>query len=437
MNALGFENKASSAAADEPAPSQNRRRRILMLTHRVPYPPDRGDRIRSWNILQHLSKECDVSLACVSDEPICPDARQRLESVCDRVAIAPLGKRTQWLRAGASAVRGDALTAGLFYSSALAKTVDRWADSDSFDSVFVYCSGMLRYVRSRPLCNLPKVVDLVDVDSQKFHAYADNANFWKRVIYRTEARRVGRLEHEAVRTSQAVTLVSDAEADVLRTRLASGGHAIHGVPNGVDTTYFAPQTSDATAIDTRSNRGENPKLAFVGVMNYPPNVAAVQWFLEHVWSGLRREIPGITFDIIGKHPSPAVNKLAQLPGVLVTGAVPDVRPYLRSADIVIAPLQIARGIQNKVLEAMAMGKPVIASPHAATGIDAVDGQHLRIAETADQWAQQVVALCRDRSQCERIARDARQLVCQRYTWPATLAGFDSLLQPGRPAANVS
>ncbi|QDS88356.1 D-inositol-3-phosphate glycosyltransferase [Rosistilla ulvae] len=437
MNALGFENRPASDSDMEIPTAQTPRRRILMLTHRVPFPPDRGDRIRSWNILQHLSKQYDVSLACVSDEPICPTARLRLESVCERIAIAPLGKRTQWLRAGASAVRGDALTEGLFWSAALAKTVDRWADSDPFDSVFVYCSGMLRYARSRPLCKLPKVVDLVDVDSQKFHAYADRANFWKRVIYRTEARRVGRLEREAVRTAQAVTLVSDAEAELLRTSLGAGAHAIHGVPNGVDTAYFNPQPSDAAAVDPDRSGDERPKLAFVGVMNYPPNVAAVEWFLENVWSGLRREILEISFDIIGKHPSPAVRKLAQLPGVQVTGAVPDVRPYLRSSDIVIAPLLIARGIQNKVLEAMAMGKPVVASAQAATGIDAVDGQHLRIAESADQWVQHIVDLCRDQPQRQRIAHDARQLVCQRYTWPATLTGFDSLLLSRRSVTNVS
>ncbi len=415
-----------------------------MLTHRVPYPPDRGDRIRSWNILRHLSQTFDVSLGCVSEEPICPDARQRLESVCCRVAIAPIGPQTKWLSAGISAARGRSLTEGLFWSRSLGKTLDRWAAAESFDAVLVYCSGMLRYARRRDLNNVPRFVDLVDVDSQKFYDYADNATTWKRAIYRTEGHRVRRMEHDAVRMSKAVTLVSDAEATVLSETLEKGEYPIHGIANGVDTEYFCPtagsrrtesrqssvvsrqqeeESSHSSVVSRQQEETREPQtatvsartavpaancqlatddsgaagsansgaagLVFVGVMDYLPNIEGVQWFADRVWPLLREQFPTISLEIVGKHPTPAVLKLSRIAGIQVTGAVPDVRPHVAGADIVIAPLQIARGIQNKVLEAMAMARPVVATTSAATGIDAINGQHLMIADSPQQWVDQI------------------------------------------------
>ncbi len=397
---------------------------LLMLTHRVPYPPDRGDRIRSWNILKHLSQDFEISLGCVSDEAICPEAKSALESICRHVMIAPIGRRRRWLRAGAGAARGRSLTEGLFWSPMLHKTLLRWNELERFDGILVYCSSMLPYARHGQLRQIPRFVDLVDVDSQKFFDYADHSSLWKRTLYRTEAQRVRKLEHDAVRTAKAVTLVSEDEALLLRRTMDRAEHPIHGICNGVDTEYFHPGLSEQAP---QTSALTEPRLCFVGVMDYLPNVTAMQWFASQVWPQLRQRYPGASLQIVGKHPTSEILSLTRLPGIDVTGAVPDVRPFLRSADMVVAPLQIARGVQNKVLEAMSMARPVVASSAAATGIDCTDGQHLCIADQPQQWLQRIDWLCGDDQRRQRLGQSARQLVCQQYTWQARLSQLRGLI----------
>ena len=231
-----------------------------------------------------------------------------------------------------------------------------------------------------------------------------------------------------------MTLVSDQEANLLSKTLSPGEHPIHGVANGVDTQYFSPQQWDDAIPVSADDKLQSPKLVFVGVMNYPPNVEALHWFVENVWSPLRQRYPKANLEIVGKHPSPSILQLARHDGIEVTGAVPDVRPHVAKADMVIAPLQIARGVQNKVLEAMSMARPVVSSPDAATGIDAVDGNHLLIAQTPQEWLTQIGRLCSEPMLRERLATNARQLICERYTWQATLAGLDRLLTRHLPAS---
>ena len=403
----------------------SQRRRLLMLTHRVPFPPDRGDRIRSWNILKFLSKSNDMYLGCVSDEPVPDKVRKKLDSVCEHVTIAPIGSKSKWMRAGFSASRGRSLTEGLFWSPTLDRSLSQWTKQHQFDAVIVYCSSMLRYARRPHLRNIPHFVDLVDVDSQKFYEYADNAKSWKRAIYRTEANRVQRLEHDAVRLSKAVTLVSDAEAEVLCNTLQQGEHGVHGVANGVDTEYFAPQ--NLLQDDKQQTAIDKPKLVFVGVMNYPPNVEALCWFVANVWPKLKQQYPGASLEIVGKHPNNEVLHLANHDGIHVTGSVPDVRVHVAKADIVIAPLQIARGIQNKVLEALSMAKPVIASPKASHGINASHEQHLLIADSPSEWLQAITRFCESPELRHTLSTNARDLICQRYTWQATLSKLNELL----------
>ena len=401
------------------------RRRLLMLTHRVPFPPDRGDRIRAWNILKHLSQTYRVSLGCVSEEPVTADISAKLNSVCEQYSIAHIGSKTKWLRAVASASHGRSLTEGLFWSPTLDRTLQAWTREQQFDAVLVYCSSMLRYAYRHYLRVIPHFVDLVDVDSAKFFEYAEKTHSWKKAIYRSEANRVQKLEQAAARSSKAVTLVSDAEAEVLRNTLHSDANCVHGVANGVDTHYFAPQQE--TTPSPPRNELTNPKLVFVGVMNYPPNVDALSWFVSNVWSDLKTCYPHAELEIVGKHPSREVQQLTTHDGIHVTGAGPDVRSHVAKADIVIAPLQIARGIQNKVLEALSMGKPVIASPKASQGINALHDQHLLIADKPEDWLKAIADCCQSGDLRRKLSSNGRERICEHYTWQATLGKFNDLL----------
>lgn len=410
-----------TAAPDPETDHGNRKPQILMLTHRVPFPPDRGDRIRSWNMLRHLADRADVSLACISDEPCDPQARQVLSEMCRRVVIAPVGPRARWIRAGVLALGGSAMTEGLFWSRRLARTLDHWADCTPFDVALVYCSSMLRYTRRRRLSVIPKVVDLVDADSQKWLDYATTAAPWKRPLYMAESRRIGRLERQSVLTSRAVTLVSDAEARVLRNALGIRQGNVYGLSNGVDTDYFSPQ------ISPTDNAGESIRLAFVGALDYFPNVDGLRWFAETVWPRLRQKHPGISLHVIGRNPNAQARALEKIAGIRVVGPVEDVRPSIAQAHAIIAPLRIARGIQNKVLEAMAMEKPVLATPEAAEGIDAIPDKEIVINRTVDDWVDTVSTLAEHPELRKQFGIAARQLVTEQYGWSQRLKPLDRLL----------
>jgi sugar transferase (PEP-CTERM/EpsH1 system associated) len=408
----------------------SRRPEILFLAHRFPYPPDRGDRIRSWNILRYLSQRANVSLACTTDTPIKNEEMNAVRSICDRVLIAPLDRRMRWVHASSHWLAGKSLTEGLFWSRKFALTLDYWADVTPFDQVFVYCSSMLPYARRKSLRSLSRVVDLVDVDSQKWKDYAEKSNFIRRQIYHSEAQRISRLEKLSGSESNAVLLASEAEAVLLRGQVDCGKSSILGVSNGVDSNYFDMQAVPPglrLAVHTNQTDPTALRLIFVGVLDYLPNIEGLRWFLQNVWHPLRQRLPNLTLDIVGKNPGLEISKFVAQPGVRLVGPVEDVRPFIAAADVVIAPLKIARGIQNKVLEAMSMAKPLLLTTLAAQGIDAVSDKHYVVADTAEDWIENLAALARCPEARHQMGELAREFVELEFNWDTCLAPLDRLL----------
>lgn len=387
---------------------------VLFLVHRVPYPPNRGDRIRSFHMLKHLASLANVYLATLDDEPVQPETVAELRRYCQQVAIEPLG-RGRWLGALSSLAAGGSATEGLFRSPALRRTVEAWAGNIQFDAVVVFCSSMAQYLKASDFSGVRTLVDLVDVDSQKFFDYAHAKSAWKAWVYRLEGRRLRNLESTISRSADAVTLVSEAEAKLFRRFCPND--STFAVPNGVDLHYFQPQREPAV-----QNR-----CVFVGALDYPPNIDAMQWFCGQVFQKIRETLPNATLAIVGRNPTSAVRQLADLPGVEVIASVPDVRPYMAQASVAIAPLRIARGIQNKVLEAMAMALPVVVSPAALEGLEAEPGRHVLCAESADQWINEVTRLCRDRSLASELGQAGRSFVESTHSWSVCLSTLDEVL----------
>jgi sugar transferase (PEP-CTERM/EpsH1 system associated) len=386
---------------------------ILMLTHRVPYPPDKGDRIRTFHILRELGRRSAIHLACLADEPIEPGVREVLEGHCHRVAIVPLG-RGRWVRALGSLALGRTATEGAFVSAELRATLRRWARDTRFRAMLASSSGLVPYLRDRALRDVPAVVDLMDLDSQKWLDYAEADRGPRRWAHRLEGRRLRRLERGLTSWARAITLVSDAEAELYRRCCGDG--PVHAVTNGVDLDYFRPSvTSDESGC------------VFVGALDYRPNVDAATWFCRQVWPEIRRRLPAARFALVGRSPSEEVRQLAAWPGVELVGQVADVRPYVARAAVVVAPLQIARGVQNKVLEAMAMGKAVVASPQALDGLGAAPGTDLLAASTPDAWSAAVAQLLGDAALRRRLGDSARRYVERRHRWDTCLVPFGTLL----------
>ncbi|MBN1910419.1 MAG: TIGR03087 family PEP-CTERM/XrtA system glycosyltransferase, partial [Pirellulales bacterium] len=302
------------------------RPQILFLVHRVPHPPNRGDRIRSFHLLRFLAARADVHLAYLSEDPPPAETIAVLDGLCRNVAAVRLGRRRRWLAAARTVGLGRTATEGLFCSGALRRLVTNWASRIQFDAVVVFCSSMVQYLDARELKGVPVVVDLVDVDSQKWLDYAARARGLRRFLFNLEGRRLRRLERALPKRARAVTLVSQSEVDLYRGFCPTD--VVHAIPNGVDLDYFQP----ANTID-----GEREETCvFIGALDYRANLDGVSWFCEHVWPQIRRRRPEARFELVGSRPGVVARRLGALPGVELIGPVEDVRPSLRAAQVVVA-----------------------------------------------------------------------------------------------------
>ncbi|MFZ5705953.1 MAG: TIGR03087 family PEP-CTERM/XrtA system glycosyltransferase [Pseudomonadota bacterium] len=394
---------------------------ILFLVHRAPWPPDRGDRIRSWHMFEALARLAPVHVAALADNADDADvARRKLAPLCKSLAIE--GRNVARSIALAKAVlRGEPVSNHLFRNAALARHVDTLIGQDQVSHIVAFSGQMAQYLPAR--FDGPVLMDFVDVDSAKFAAYAEQDRrqplHW---VHRREARVLGAYEAAVAARVSASLFVSEAEAALFRQRSGLGEDKVLAVENGIDTDRFDP----ALPFDP-VGRGEGPLAVFTGQMDYRPNIDAVRWFAADILPLVRRRHPAARFAVVGRAPTDEVRALAQLPGVTVTGEVPDVRPWLAAADAVVAPLLLARGVQNKLLEAMAMARPVVASAAAAAGIDAAPGEHLLVADDAAAMAQAVGALFDDRAAAAAMGRAARERMIARYGWDARMAPLGALL----------
>jgi len=392
---------------------------LLYLVHRLPYPPDKGDRIRTFHLLKQLSRLASVHLACLADEPPEEATIDALRRYCTRVEVVRLGSPIRWLRALGSLVRGHSVSEGAFSAPGLRTILRRWTRETRFHATLASASSLVPYLQMDELRNVPSVVDLIDVDSQKWLDYAESARGPAAWLYRTEGRRLRRLEHDLPDWTRAVTLVSEAEVQLYRQFRAGG--TVSAVPNGVDLDYFRP----SPGVDERG-------CVFVGALDYRPNVDGACWFCREAWPEIRRRHAEARITLVGRQPVPAVRRLDRLAGVEVVGQVADVRPYLAEAAVAVVPLRIARGIQNKVLEAMAMGKAVVSSPQALVGLRVEPGVHVLVASTPGEWADLVSRLLNDRDLRRRLGTAGRRYVEEHHCWQDCLEPFGAIL--GLPSA---
>jgi polysaccharide biosynthesis protein PslH len=378
---------------------------ILFLAHRLPYPPDRGDRIRSWHVLKALATLAPVHVVAPLDDASDAQHLRMVESVAASVTTA-VRPKSRGLAVGKSFLTGQAASVELFTVPKLVRNVQRIIASGGINTVYAFSGQMARYVPT--LNGVRFVMDFVDMDSAKFAAQAQAARGATRMILSRESKRLQAFEAETAMRADVSLFVSRAEADLFEQ--ATGIRA-DVLENGIDLDHFR---SDAVAPVL----ADAPLIVFTGQMDYGPNIDAVTSFVCDVLPRLG----AVTFAIVGRAPTAAVRALAG-PMVTVTGEVPDTRPWLAAADVVVAPLKLARGVQNKILEAMAMGKAVVASASAAQGIDATDGREII---AADDPTDAIMALLRDPERRRALGLSARARMVARYGWDAQmtpLAGF--------------
>ncbi len=395
---------------------------LLFLAQRLPYPPTKGEKIRAFHELKYLSQWYEIHLGCLIDDP---DDLQYIETIrplCRDLHAAQINRRVRRVTCLQGLLSNEALSVTYFRHRSLAKWVSNVLATIRPAVTFVSSSNMAPYILGLPAAHR-RVVDLVDVDSEKWHAFAQTTKGPMRFIYQREWRQIAGLEQRIVRECDLAAFVSNAEAALFTRQNPDCAPRIRGVSNGVDHRYFDPVTHYAPVYDIA-----RPNFVFTGTMDYPPNADAVIWFATGILPLIRRTLPAAQFHVVGSNPSPEVLKLARLHGVFVTGRVPDVRPYLAHATAGVAPMRIARGIQNKVLEAMAMARPVVLTSGALEGIEACPDTEVILADTPEDFA---AACCWMAASTDgnRVGAAARARIVRDYNWDTTLRRFDDILRP--------
>ena len=500
--------------------------KILYLAHRIPYPPNKGDKIRSFNEIKYLSQSHDIHLACLADDPKDLKYEAELTKYCKTVRIVPINPQLAKLKSIFYLLTKQPLTVPYFYSRKLQQTIDHLLSANDYDAIFCFSSPMAEYVfKSRLLVSSclklekslvkglpvtinqqpasrnqkpasrnqqPKLImDFVDVDSDKWTQYSKYARFPKSWIYALEGRRLADYERTVAEAFDHSIFVTQAEVEVFK-KLNPHIQSVIAISNGVDLDYFSPtylnkksaidygqstkdqepstinrqpesrnqppatnhhepstinqqlesrnqipETSNqhpetgnknpATRIQQLETSTQQPVIVFTGAMDYYANIDGVVWFTKEVLPLIKKEIADVQFYIIGSNPTKEVIELSGNNGVTVTGYVPDTREYLRRATVAVVPLRIARGIQNKILEAMAMGLPVVATPQAFEGIEAKPDRDLILGEDEDMIAKGVIKLIKEVSLRKFLCNSARRVVENNYCWTKNLEGLDSIL----------
>lgn len=401
---------------------------ILFLSHRIPFPPDRGDKIRSHHLLKGLAKLGPVHAGTFAETDGDRAQEPELAGISKSHLLADR-KKPLPLAGIEALITGKPVSLTAFDSTPLRDWVHRTLAENPIDTIFVFSGQMGQYVPDSFAGRV--IIDLCDVDSAKFEQYAAGGNrVW---LNRREGRLLSLEEGRLARRADTVLLISAEETALLRSRIGSnGGRDIRPLGNGIDAAFFDPETvSPHTEFDA-----EAANFVFTGQMDYAPNVAAVRNFVDSILPLIRSAKP-IRFHIVGRAPTDAVLGLARHPAVTVWGEVPDVRPFLAASSAVVAPLTIARGVQNKVLEAMAMARAVVLTPEAATGIGADDGRHFLIGNDAAAFARSLEQLLENSTLAQSIGQAARSFVVGRMSWDAVHRELAGIVGKGEGAINAA
>lgn len=395
--------------------------RILFACHRLPYPPNRGGKIRPFHMIQHLGQKHSVVVASLAHSEEEMEQGAGLGQFCEQVLAEVLPSPTRWMQAVAALPQSTPSSVAYFRSSRLQERVQQTGQRTRFDLVMVHCAFAAQYV-SR-LSGAIRILDFGDLDSAKWFAYARHRPFPFSLGYRLESGKLRSYERKLAAQSDYCTVTTEGERKEFETLGVAAPCRV--IPNGVDCDYFAPRSVA---------RSGSRVIAFLGRMDYFPNIDAVVHFSKAIFPIIRRSLPDAELRIVGSNPTGTVRDLSRIPGITVTGYLPDVRPAVEDVAVAVVPLRIARGTQNKVLEFMAMGIPVVVTPEASQGIQAVVGRDLLVASQPEEFAQKTVAVMQDGRLRAALSASGRRQVEMAHSWPASMKILDSVLEEAGTAA---
>ncbi len=424
--------------------------KILFLAHRIPYPPNKGDKIRSFNEIKYLSQKHEIHLACLADDPRDLKYEEDLKKYCAITKVVLIRPKLARAKSIFGLFSTKPLSVPYFYSKRLQETINHWQSINSYDAILCYSSPMAEYVfrsdRPSTIKRLPSLImDFVDVDSEKWKQYAQRARWPLSWIYHLESKRLAEFERRVAERFDHSILVTHEEERIFKIKNPHIKNILV-ITNGVDLNYFSPKCLQATDVSTRppalntqhSTVGSqspslglqpsSPIIVFTGAMDYYANIDGVIWFSKEILPLIRKTLPEVQFYIVGSKPTKEILSLSEKDGIKVTGYVPDTREYYQQATVAVVPLRIARGIQNKILEPMAMGIPVVATSEAIKGTEATMSDGVRVADNPEDFAQETLCLMRDPMLRQECSVHARRYVENHHRWENHGFCLESLLQ---------
>ncbi len=388
---------------------------LLYLCHRIPYPPNKGDKIRSFHWLKGLSESFDIYLAAFVDDKDDWQYIEKLKAYCADYHMVQLDPALAKLKSVTALVKNQPLTLPYYFDARLQQWVEQVVNKHDIKNILVFSSSMAQYVETAQYSMCNRVIDFVDMDSDKWLQYAKSKSWPMSWVYQREANRLLKYEQTIASAFDCSLFVSDAEMNLFQQKCAGVGRQLGYVNNGVNTDYFLPQRHFHNPYDR-----ELFNVVFTGAMDYWANVDAVRWFVEEIFQPMKMSMPRLQFHIVGSKPTKQVMELQKNKGVFVTGAVDDIRPYIYHAALVVAPMRIARGIQNKVLEAMAMAKLVITSPQGYEGLAAEIEKEIIVANHPHEWIDFLKRYGESSSSNRVVGDRARKCVVNKYSWQSSI-----------------
>ena len=401
---------------------------IVVLSHRVPFPPNKGEKIRTFNQIKFLASQGhEISLFSPydNDDELIHYKSLQQQNICQSVSHFSLSAKPLRLLKGL--IKGQSLSVANFYTENLQADFDRFISSNKIDAIICSASSMAEYIfQSDILKSMAKgpllIMDFMDVDSDKWAQYKRSSHFPMSWIYNREHKLLSQFERKIANRFNICYLIAQAEVDLFKENIINSNN-IHVLGNGLDSTvFFPPKVKKANLA---------PVLLFTGVMDYKPNVDAVVWFVDKCWQSFTAKYPEARFIIAGMNPNSEVLALKTIPGIEVTGFVEDILPYYHSADVFIAPFRLARGVQNKVLQAFSCALPVVSTPMGAEGINCTPGTDVLIASDASDFVEKITFLSENQDLAADIGKRALRLIEQQYSWEGQLSPIvDLLASPG-------
>ena len=394
--------------------------KIVVLSHRIPFPANKGEKIRTFHQIQYLA-DCGHEITVLAPYEHGKALEERLKI---KTIMFPL--RPKWLRLARGLVTNDALTLSYFYSAGLQKTFDRLVSSGDYDTVLCTGSAMAPYVfrnpeltgRDKPV-PLRLIMDFMDLDSDKWRQYQASSRLPMKLVYGREARLINRVELRSYQRFDECFFISANEVDLFSMQLPEN-RKLSVLGNGINTSSFFPVREEDAA--------RKPTFLFTGVMNYKPNEDAVLWFVDVLWERIRAEWPDAEFIIAGMDPSSRIKQLGKLPGITVTGLVEDIVPFYQKADIFVAPFRIARGVQNKILQALACGLPVITTRLGLEGINATPGEDILVADTEQEFFEAIKKILETETLYNSLSLNGVELIQREYSWDSVLQGLAKAIE---------